>query len=585
MPAPNGTIWGPESNAGEYPGKLGIYSSVKTTSTHVTIDVEVWVWSKYSCDDTNNKLYFNVAAGITDAITERGSVTINTTSNVKWSEKNQQCIYGPEQFVFTRDKIGNSYSICARLTKVEYAGDTTTVSANVAIPPLESYVIAYDLNGGKVGPVAQTKYYGKDLELSGVKPKRDGYTFLGWSTTNGGSAEYSPGATYKTNAPLTLYAVWARNTFVITFNANGGENAPASISKKYKEDVTLPEAVPSKEHYNFVGWAKSQYATSADYSAGGNFTENASVTLYAVWELGYVMPIISNVKATRCTEDGIPTDDGTYAKVSFDWECYVNHDDDPYSNYVTEIGVGLDERRTDSQGEKYWYGIAGINPEASGTSGTVSEIIGLGQINPDCEYRIGIFVGDRIATVDAVAYIPACSFPIDVLKGGKGLGFGCPATDEGKAKFAYELLLNRGDGVYTTLIDLIYPIGSVITLYPKPDDLKDGKFTEDCDMHPKKLYPGTTWERIEEKFLWAASGGGKIGHTGGSQEKTITKDNLPEHDHGATYTDDVVKQPVKYAWYTATGEKLGYEAVSVGGNEPLNIMPPYVQVAMFRRVD
>ena len=32
-----------------------------------------------------------------------------------------------------------------------------------------------------------------------------------------------------------------------------------------------------------MGWSKDRNATSASYSAGGSYTDNADVTLYAVW--------------------------------------------------------------------------------------------------------------------------------------------------------------------------------------------------------------------------------------------------------------------------------------------------------------
>lgn len=45
--------------------------------------------------------------------------------------------------------------------------------------------------------------------------------------------------------------------------------------------------------------------------------------------------------------------------------------------------------------------------------------------------------------------------------------------------------------------------------------------------NPAVHYLGTTWEKIEGKFLLSTSGNGASGQTGGSNTKTITQANLP----------------------------------------------------------
>ena len=152
----------------------------------------------------------------------------------------------------------------------------------------ETYTIRYDANGGTGAPASQTKTYGVPLTLSTVKPTRAGYEFLGWSTdpttmlTN-----YAPGERYTDEASVTLYAVWRYipKTYEVKYDANGGGNTPASQTKT--EDVTLilTSTIPTRYGYTFKGWATSSSATSADYQAGGSYTANESVTLYAVWEI------------------------------------------------------------------------------------------------------------------------------------------------------------------------------------------------------------------------------------------------------------------------------------------------------------
>jgi len=81
-----------------------------------------------------------------------------------------------------------------------------TLTANYK---LNMYTIRYDANGGTGGPSAQTKIHGIALVLSNDVPTRDGYNFLGWSTTSTAtSAEYAPGGVFIGDANTSLYAVW-----------------------------------------------------------------------------------------------------------------------------------------------------------------------------------------------------------------------------------------------------------------------------------------------------------------------------------------------------------------------------------------
>lgn len=79
------------------------------------------------------------------------------------------------------------------------------------------YTVAYNANGGSGAPASQTKLYGETLTLSDVVPTRDGYTFLGWSTSASGAVEYDPEDSYTENSNVTLYAVWKKQVSDIEF--------------------------------------------------------------------------------------------------------------------------------------------------------------------------------------------------------------------------------------------------------------------------------------------------------------------------------------------------------------------------------
>ena len=154
---------------------------------------------------------------------------------------------------------------------------------------MPTYIISYNANGGTGAPEPQEKLYDVTLTLSDTKPTRadeaagsytvtldprggsvsstkltaartTSYTFKNWNTAaNGSGTAYNPGANYTANADVTLYAQWNSSTTTAA--------------------VTLP--TPTRDGYNFKGWATSAAATSG---MTGSYTPSGDVTLYAIWE-------------------------------------------------------------------------------------------------------------------------------------------------------------------------------------------------------------------------------------------------------------------------------------------------------------
>jgi len=68
------------------------------------------------------------------------------------------------------------------------------------------YYILYDNMGGVNGPFRTNI----QEPIASVIPKKENYSFLGWSNDENGTVEYIPGASYQENVGRTLYAVWKR---------------------------------------------------------------------------------------------------------------------------------------------------------------------------------------------------------------------------------------------------------------------------------------------------------------------------------------------------------------------------------------
>lgn len=195
----------------------------------------------------------------------------------------------------------------------------------------DTYTVRYNANGGSGAPASQTKTEGVSLKLSSTKPTRDGYTFVGWGTSSSAtSASYYAGGTYSKDASITLYAVWTPTVYTITYNANGGSNAPSKQTKTHGQTITLTTATPTKSNHAFMGWATSSTATSPEYYGGERYSDDASVTLYAVWvERNYDFSV-SNLKVE-------PSEVKQYEKVTVSFRMDSWDRNLPYEDIPVEV--------------------------------------------------------------------------------------------------------------------------------------------------------------------------------------------------------------------------------------------------------
>lgn len=286
-----------------------------------------------------------------------------------------------------------------------------------AVWKLKTYTVKYSANGGTNAPSSQTKKYGTNLKLSTTKPKRTGYTFVRWVSTRSDGSEvyYAPGETVTYNGSQTLVAEWQLKTYTVKYNANGGSGAPSNQMKSYGKNLTLSSTKPTRQYHKFLGWSTSSTATKATYSAGGTYETNANVTLYAVWKVTYTIPRITRVSISRYNADGKQQDDGTYARLKFNW--------------ATDEAVKTVQIQSKLSTASSYSGTTSL--AATGTSGSVTLIVGDGTLSAESAYHYKITVADDTDSNSYVIKLPAAVFPIDLLSGGEGVAIGEPAKETG----------------------------------------------------------------------------------------------------------------------------------------------------------
>ena len=138
--------------------------------------------------------------------------------------------------------------------------------------------------------------WGTEVSLPTDIPTRSGFTFIGWSATDGSeTAEYFAGAKVTLKDDLTLYAVWDMDPipFTLTFNPNEGTGAPEPMTKTSKDEICrfdIPTTLPTLAGYQCVGWSTVRNG-DLEYKPGESIGvpyAEPNETLYAVW-----MPILT----------------------------------------------------------------------------------------------------------------------------------------------------------------------------------------------------------------------------------------------------------------------------------------------------
>lgn len=156
----------------------------------------------------------------------------------------------------------------------------------------DEYTITFKIGDDATGDAPGTATYEEGAAVTlpdSTGFSYTGYTFGGWSLTDGGDAIEAP---YQMlGADVTLYAVWSPvdngegevgAKFTLTFNANTGSgNAPVGGEFEEGEGVVLPGVGGMvKEGYIFAGWSKT---TDGEIVQSPFEMPGENTTLYAIW--------------------------------------------------------------------------------------------------------------------------------------------------------------------------------------------------------------------------------------------------------------------------------------------------------------
>lgn len=169
-----------------------------------------------------------------------------------------------------------------------------------------TYYLTFNTNGGTGSVSARSCRAVVGSTCSATIPSssltKSGYSFLGWAdSASATEANYMAGNSIDLSANKVIYAVWQEDeeetiyyNYSLNYDANGGINAPSAQTSGSVTETsyrfTVVSGEPTRDGYNFLGWAKSSTATIVEYLGGSTVTltaedsQDVSLTLYAVWE-------------------------------------------------------------------------------------------------------------------------------------------------------------------------------------------------------------------------------------------------------------------------------------------------------------
>lgn len=290
--------------------------------------------------------------------------------------------------------------------------------------------------------------------------------------------------------------------------------------------------------------------------------------------MAYWAPRVTSLTVNRCSSTGDLDDYGTYAKVVAVWECCQL--------------LGANNAKTIT----FQYSLSpaitwttGTTKSLSSTSGETSAVIGDGQILTDDAYGIRVTISDnKGGSTTRYANIPAATFLIDFLAGGKGVAFGKPASKENAVEFNFDVYDKNGNRLVSALD--CYPVGSIYIAYN--------------NTSPASLFGGS-WTRITSRFLYAGTASSTMGATGGSSTVALTADQMPKHNHEGIYYSALTAKnlitlnsgSVSYHVPWGSSDYAGdcgagtgtteLKTGNTGGGGAHNNMPPYITVSIWRR--
>ena len=167
--------------------------------------------------------------------------------------------------------------------------ELSTVKENLTINALydiDSYDISYKLNDGILDE-APTNYNVESEDIIIPSPKKDGYSFIGWTTPDNKEPKIDYKISTGSIGEKELTANYEPITYYISYNSSEGQGEMEKQEFAYNQTSKLNKNQFTKEGYTFIGWSTSidgdvMYNDESEISNLSSKDKDV-ITLYAKW--------------------------------------------------------------------------------------------------------------------------------------------------------------------------------------------------------------------------------------------------------------------------------------------------------------
>ena len=182
--------------------------------------------------------------------------------------------------------------------------DSTSAKTITFTYNLVGYSIGYNVNGGNALSGQRTSYNVESSAYTLPTPSRTGYTFTGWTGSNGSTPQKSVTIAKGSTGNKNYTANWQANAYTLTVNPNGGNINGTTSAKSLSPPLyynggnwwNLSGEKPSRTGYTFEGWYTSANGGTKIYNADGtctnegtywknsSYVHTGNLSVYAHWK-------------------------------------------------------------------------------------------------------------------------------------------------------------------------------------------------------------------------------------------------------------------------------------------------------------
>lgn len=119
-------------------------------------------------------------------------------------------------------------------------------------------------------------------------PTRTGYTFTGWTGSNGTTAQKTVTIAKGSTGNKSYTANWTPTTWTVKYDANGGTGTMSTDTATYNENYVAKANQFTRIGYEFAGWTENADGSGSNWTSWigkpWKWTYTKNITLYAQWK-------------------------------------------------------------------------------------------------------------------------------------------------------------------------------------------------------------------------------------------------------------------------------------------------------------